>query len=103
MSGERKRLDVSSLFSKWRVVVNPGTVDLTVNTADLNVTINNLGVSYATTDGNYTAKLNHLYPGTYNLWLLVRSMIKDITVSSEENVTSKTEVNLSVEVSQLYR
>ena len=38
-------------------MVDPGTVDLTVNTADLNVTIN--GVSYATTDGNnYTAKLN---------------------------------------------
>ena len=47
------------IFPKWRVVVDPGTVDLTVNTADLNVTIN--GVSYATTDGNnYTAKLNNL-------------------------------------------
>ena len=38
------------IFPKWRVGVDPGTVDLTVNTADLNVTIN--GVSYATTDGN---------------------------------------------------
>ena len=56
-------------------MVDPGTVDLTVNTADLNLTIN--GVSYGTTDGNnYTAELKHLYPGTYNLWLLVRSMIR---------------------------
>ena len=63
------------IFPKWRVVVDPGTVDLTVNTADLNVTIN--GIAYATTDGNnYTSKLNHLYPGTYILWLLVRSMTK---------------------------
>ena len=84
------------IFPKWRVVVDPGTVDLTVNTADLNVTIN--GVSYATTDGNnYTAKLNHLYPGTYNFVASGKVNDQDITVSSEENVTSKTEVNLSVE------
>ena len=84
------------IFPKWRVVVDPGTVDLTVNTADLNVTIN--GVSYATTDGNnYTAKLNHLYPGTYNFVASGKVNDQDITVLSEENVTSKTEVNLSVE------
>ena len=84
------------IFPKWRVVVDPGTVDLTVNTADLNVTIN--GVSYATTDGNnYTAKLNHLYPGTYNFVASGKVNDQEITVSSEENVTSKTEVNLSVE------
>jgi len=84
------------IFPKWRVVVDPGTVDLTVNTADLNVTIN--GVSYVTTDGNnYTAKLNHLYPGTYNFVASGKVNDQDITVSSEENVTSKTEVNLSVE------
>ncbi|MFR6452421.1 MAG: hypothetical protein ACLUP5_00940 [Streptococcus sp.] len=67
MSGERMQKVGRQflIFPKWRVVVDPGTVDLTVNTADLNLTIN--GVSYATTDGNnYTAELKHLYPGTYN-------------------------------------
>ena len=84
------------IFPKWRVVVDPGTVDLTVNTADLNVTIN--GIAYATTDSNnYTAKLNHLYPGTYNFVASGKVNDQEITVSSEENVTSKTEVNLSVE------
>ena len=98
MSGERMQKVGRQflIFPKWRVVVDPGTVDLTVNTADLNVTIN--GVSYATTDGNnYTAKLNHLYPGTYNFVASGKVNDQDITVSSEENVTSKTEVNLSVE------
>lgn len=84
------------IFPKWRVVVDPGTVDLTVNTADLNVTIND--IAYATTDSNnYTAKLNHLYPGTYNFVASGKVNDQEITVSSEENVTSKTEVNLSVE------
>ena len=83
------------IFPKWRVVVDPGTVDLTVNTADLNLTIN--GVSYGTTDGNnYTAELKHLYPGTYNFVASGKVNDQDITVSSEENVTSRTEVNLSV-------
>ena len=98
MSGERMQKVGRQflIFPKWRIVVDPGTVDLTVNTADLNVTIN--GVSYATTDGNnYTAKLNHLYPGTYNFVASGKVNDQDITVSSEENVTSKTEVNLSVE------
>ena len=55
-----------------------------------------------TTDGNnYTAKLNHLYPGTYNFVASGKVNDQDITVSSEENVTSKTEVNLC-RVSQLY-
>ncbi len=43
----------------WRIP----NVDATVNTADWNVTINGV-----TTDGNnYTAKLNHLYPGTLTI------------------------------------
>ena len=68
---------------------------MTVNTADLNLTIN--GVSYGTTDGNnYTAELKHLYPGTYNFVASGKVNDQDITVSSEENVTSRTEVNLSV-------
>lgn len=97
MSGERMQKVGRQLliFPKWRVVVDPGTVDLTVNTADLNLTIN--GVSYATTDGNnYTAELKHLYPGTYNFVASGKVNDQDITVSSEENVTSRTEVNLSV-------
>lgn len=97
MSGERmKKVGRQFLiFPKWRVVVDPGTVDLTVNTADLNLTIN--GVSYGTTDGNnYTAELKHLYPGTYNFVASGKVNDQDITVSSEENVTSRTEVNLSV-------
>ena len=97
MSGERmQRVGRQFLiFPKWRVVVDPGTVDLTVNTADLNLTIN--GVSYGTTDGNnYTAELKHLYPGTYNFVASGKVNDQDITVSSEENVTSRTEVNLSV-------
>lgn len=97
MSGERMQKVGRQflIFPKWRVVVDPGTVDLTVNTADLNLTIN--GVSYATTDGNnYTAELKHLYPGTYNFVASGKVNDQDITVSSEENVTSRTEVNLSV-------
>lgn len=97
MSGERMQKVGRQflIFPKWRVVVDPGTVDLTVNTADLNLTIN--GVSYGTTDGNnYTAKLKHLYPGTYNFVASGKVNDQDITVSSEENVTSRTEVNLSV-------
>lgn len=97
MSGERMQKVGRQLliFPKWRVVVDPGTVDLTVNTADLNLTIN--GVSYGTTDGNnYTAELKHLYPGTYNFVASGKVNDQDITVSSEENVTSRTEVNLSV-------
>lgn len=97
MSGERMQKVGRKflIFPKWRVVVDPGTVDLTVNTADLNLTIN--GVSYATTDGNnYTAELKHLYPGTYNFVASGKVNDQDITVSSEENVTSRTEVNLSV-------
>ena len=97
MSGERmQKVGCQFLiFPKWRVVVDPGTVDLTVNTADLNLTIN--GVSYGTTDGNnYTAELKHLYPGTYNFVASGKVNDQDITVSSEENVTSRTEVNLSV-------
>ena len=101
MSATCKGWDVSSYFPKWRVVVDPGTVDLTVNTADLNVTIN--GVSYATTDGNnYTAKLNHLYPGTYNFVASGKVNDQDITVSSEENVTSKNRSQSLCRVSQLY-
>ena len=97
MSGERMQKVGRQflIFPKWRVVVDPGTVDLTVNTADLNLTIN--GVSYGTTDGNnYTAELKHLYPGTYNFVASGKVNDQDITVSSEENVTSRTEVNLSV-------
>ena len=97
MSGERMQKVGRQflIFPKWRVVVDPGTVDLTVNTADLNLTIN--GVSYGTTDGNnYTAELKHLYPGTYNFVAAGKVNDQDITVSSEENVTSRTEVNLSV-------
>lgn len=97
MSGERMQKVGRQflIFPKWRVVVDPGTVDLTVNTADLNLTIN--GVSYGTTDGNnYTAELKHLYPGTYNFVASGKVNGQDITVSSEENVTSRTEVNLSV-------
>lgn len=97
MSGERMQKVGRQflIFPKWRVVVDPGTVDLTVNTADLNLTIN--GISYATTDGNnYTAELKHLYPGTYNFVASGKVNDQDITVSSEENVTSRTEVNLSV-------
>lgn len=97
MSGERMQKVGRQflIFPKWRVVVDPGTVDLTVNTADLNLTIN--GVSYSTTDGNnYTAELKHLYPGTYNFVASGKVNDQDITVSSEENVTSRTEVNLSV-------
>lgn len=97
MSGERMQKVGRQflIFPKWRVVVDPGTVDLTVNTADLNLTIN--GVSYGTTDGNnYTAELKHLYPGTYNFAASGKVNDQDITVSSEENVTSRTEVNLSV-------
>ena len=97
MSGERMQKVGRQflIFPKWRVVVDPGTVDLTVNTADLNLTIN--GVSYGTTDGNnYTAELKHLYPGTYNFVASGKINDQDITVSSEENVTSRTEVNLSV-------
>ena len=97
MSGERMEKVGRQflIFPKWRVVVDPGTVDLTVNTADLNLTIN--GVSYGTTDGNnYTAELKHLYPGTYNFVASGKVNDQDITVSSEENVTSRTEVNLSV-------
>lgn len=97
MSGERMQKVGRQflIFPKWRVVVDPGTVDLTVNTADLNLTIN--GVSYGTTDGNnYTAELKHLYPGTYNFVASGKVNNQDITVSSEENVTSRTEVNLSV-------
>lgn len=97
MSGERMQKVGRQflIFPKWRVVIDPGTVDLTVNTADLNLTIN--GVSYGTTDGNnYTAELKHLYPGTYNFVASGKVNDQDITVSSEENVTSRTEVNLSV-------
>lgn len=97
MSGERMQKVGRQflIFPKWRVVVDPGTVDLTVNTADLNLTIN--GVSYGTTDGNnYTAELKHLYLGTYNFVASGKVNDQDITVSSEENVTSRTEVNLSV-------
>lgn len=97
MSGERMQKVGRQflIFPKWRVVVDPGTVDLTVNTADLNLTIN--GISYGTTDGNnYTAELKHLYPGTYNFVASGKVNDQDITVSSEENVTSRTEVNLSV-------
>ena len=97
MSGERMQKVGRQflIFPKWRVVVDPGTVDLTVNTADLNLTIN--GVSYGTTDGNnYTAELKHLYPGTYNFVASGKVNDQYITVSSEENVTSRTEVNLSV-------
>ena len=97
MSGERMQKVGRQflIFPKWRVVVDPGTVDLTVNTADLNLIIN--GVSYGTTDGNnYTAELKHLYPGTYNFVASGKVNDQDITVSSEENVTSRTEVNLSV-------
>ena len=97
MSGERMQKVGRQflIFPKWRVVVDPGTVDLTVNTADLNLTIN--GVSYGTTDGNnYTAELKHLYPGTYYFVASGKVNDQDITVSSEENVTSRTEVNLSV-------
>ena len=97
MSGERMQKVGRQflIFPKWRVVVDPGTVDLTVNTADLNLTIN--GVSYGTTDGNnYTAELKHLYPGTYDFVASGKVNDQDITVSSEENVTSRTEVNLSV-------
>lgn len=97
MSGERMQKVGRQflIFPKWRVVADPGTVDLTVNTADLNLTIN--GVSYGTTDGNnYTAELKHLYPGTYNFVASGKVNDQDITVSSEENVTSRTEVNLSV-------
>lgn len=97
MSGERMQKVGRQflIFPKWRVVVDPGTVDLTVNTADLNLTIN--GVSYGTTDGNnYTAELKHLYPGTYNFVASGKVNDQDITVSSEEKVTSRTEVNLSV-------
>lgn len=97
MSGERMQKVGRQflIFPKWRVVVDPETVDLTVNTADLNLTIN--GVSYGTTDGNnYTAELKHLYPGTYNFVASGKVNDQDITVSSEENVTSRTEVNLSV-------
>ena len=97
MSGERMQKVGRQflIFPKWRVVVDPGTVDLTVNTADLNLTIN--GVSYGTTDGNnYTAELKHLYPGTYNFVASGKVNDQDITVSSEENVTSRSEVNLSV-------
>ena len=97
MSGERMQKVGRQflIFPKWRVVVDPGTVDLTVNTADLNLTIN--GVSYGTTDGNnYTAELKHLYPGTYNFVASGKVNDQDITVLSEENVTSRTEVNLSV-------
>ena len=84
------------IFPKWRVVVDPVKVDLTVNTADLNVTIN--GVAYATTDGNnYTATLDHLYPGKYNFVASGKVDNQDITVSSEENLSTDTEVNLSVE------
>lgn len=84
------------LFPKWRVVVEPVSVDLMVNTADLDVTIN--GVAYATTDGNnYTAKLDHLYPGKYNFVASGKVDNQDVTVSSDENLSTDSEVNLSVE------
>ncbi len=60
------------------------------------MTINGVPDAGCTDGNNYTAKLNHLYPGTYNFVASGKSMTK-ISVSSEENVTSKTEVNLSVE------
>ncbi|MGT2907519.1 zinc ribbon domain-containing protein [Streptococcus dentiloxodontae] len=84
------------IFADWKVVVEPVNVNLAVNTADLAVTIN--GVKYDTTDGNnYTATIKHLYPGSYDFVASGKVDEQDITVSTEETVTSNTDVDLSVE------
>ncbi len=71
------------LFPKWRVAVKPASAEISTNTKDLKITIND--VEFKTSDSDkYSATLKHLYPGTYDFVASGKVNGQKLEVSSQK-------------------
>ncbi|SUN77957.1 signal peptide [Streptococcus macacae NCTC 11558] len=85
------------IFPDWRVAVKPSSAEISINTKDLDLYINNKKVAKTDSD-SYTKKITRLYPGTYNFTVKGKVSNQDVEVSSEQDLLGENkEVDLDVE------
>lgn len=83
------------VFPNWKVAVQPVEATVTVNTKGLALSVNGKQIEKSTGD-SYKKKLDRLYPGTYSFVAKGKVEGQDVEVSSEENLTKNSTVDLAV-------
>lgn len=86
------------LFPKYQLQVKTYQPTVETNHADSKITMNGKKLGKLSSDGGeYTTKLGLLFPGTYNVKAVSQVAGRELTLTSEVDVTSNKTINMDIE------